>query len=238
MKKNPKLDLENYKGLFLQAGLVLSLLAIFIFMEWKTYEDIEYNSFGDDGAVELEEDDVPITEIQKKPPPPPPPPPPAPKEILKVVEDDVEIEEVEIASSEMDEEEEIEFEDFEEVEEEVAMNFMVVENKPVFPGCEDQADEKAKYMCFQKSIHKHIAKNFEYPEIAMEMEIQGNVVISFTIAKTGAITDIQILRGVDKSLDQEAQRLIKLLPKMIPAKQRGRPVPVKYTIPVRFKLQF
>ena len=239
IKKNPKFNLENYKGIFLSAGMVLTLLTIYLVVENKTYEKIDYDSFAQEATAVLDEEDIPITEVQKKPPPPPPPPPPKPKEILKVVDDNVDVEEVEIASTEIDEDEEVNIEEFEDTEEDVGpMNFMVVENKPVFPGCENEPDEKAKYKCFQKKIHKHIAKNFKYPEIAMEMEIQGNVVVSFEIGKSGSITNIKVLRGVDKSLDAEASRLIGLLPSMIPAKQRGKPVPVKYTIPVRFKLSF
>ena len=239
IKKNPKFNLENYKGIFLVAGMVLTLLTIYLVVENKTYEKMDYDSFAQEATAVLDEEDIPITEVQKKPPPPPPPPPPKPIEMLKIVKDNVEIEDVQIAPTEIDDNEAIDIYQFDDTEEDVpAMDFMVVENKPVFPGCENEPDEKAKYKCFQKKIHKHIAKNFKYPEIAMEMEIQGSVFVSFEIGKSGVITNIKVLRGIDKSLDVEASRLIGLLPSMIPAKQRGKPVPVKYTIPVKFKLSF
>lgn len=238
IKKNKKYDLENYRGLFLRIGLVISVFTIYYLVEIKSYEDIDYGSFGDLDMGILDEEEAIITEQQKPPPPPPPPPPAAPVEILKVVDDDIDIIEVDIASTD-DTDGPIEILPFEDEEEQIeAVNFMVVENKPVFPGCENEPDEKAKYNCFQKMIHKHIVKTFKYPEIAMEMEVQGTVLVSFEISKTGEISKIKIVRGVDKSLDGEASRIVKLLPKVIPAQQRGKPVPVKYTLPVAFRLSY
>ena len=85
-------------------------------------------------------------------------------------------------------------------------------------------------------MNKHIRKNFRYPEIAQEMGIQGRVYVNFIISKDGSITNIR-MRGPDKNLEKEAERIISKLPAMIPGKQRGRPVRVPFSIPITFRLQ-
>ena len=170
------------------------------------------------------------------PPPPPPPPPPAPPEIIQIVENDLEIEEVEFESTETDESEEIEIVEEEEESDEI-FNFAVVENKPVFPGCEKFATEDEKFMCFNQQIMKHIGKNFEFPELARQMGIQGKVYVNFVIERNGRVSSITIARGVDKLIDDEAIRVIKKLPTFQPAKQRGKPVRMQYTVPINARLQ-
>ena len=149
----------------------------------------------------------------------------------------MEIEEVEFESTEMDESEEIEF--VEEVEEETdeIFNFAVVENKPVFPGCEKFATEDERFNCFNQNIMKHIGKNFKFPEMARQMGIQGRVFVNFVIEKDGSISNVIVARGVDELLDKEAIRVVKTLPKFKPAKQRGKPVRMQYTVPINAKLQ-
>jgi len=120
-----------------------------------------------------------------------------------------------------------------EIEEEAEVAFSVIEDVPVFPGCEDAKDKRA---CFQEMMNKHIAKNFRYPELAQEMGIQGLVNIMFVIQKDGSIGNVQ-MRGPDKSLEVEAQRIIDKLPKMVPGKQRGQAVKVPFSLPINFKLQ-
>ena len=104
-----------------------------------------------------------------------------------------------------------------------------------FPGCE-KVDKSQRRDCFQEQMNKHIRKNFRYPEIAQEMGIQGRVYVNFIIAKDGQITNIR-MRGPDKNLEKEAQRIISKLPSMTPGKQRGRPVRVPFSIPITFRLQ-
>ena len=168
-------------------------------------------------------------------PPPPPPPPPAP-EVIEVVEDEEEVEETVIESTETDQDEII-IEEIE-VEEEfddIDVPFAVIEDVPIFPGCERVAKSKRRE-CFQEKINKHIRKNFRYPDIAQEMGIQGRVYVNFIIAKDGSITNIR-MRGPDKNLENEAARIIGRLPKMTPGKQRGRAVRVPFSIPITFRLQ-
>jgi len=231
-KKNPKKDLNRKSGLYFVIGLMLVMLLAFVALEWKTYDNGHEYDISMNVADELIED-VPITMHIKTPPPPkqvqaPP--------VIEVVEDEEEVIEDVIESSETDQEDEIlKVEDVvvDEIEEEAEVAFSVIEDVPVFPGCEDAKDKRA---CFQEMMNKHIAKNFRYPELAQEMGIQGLVNIMFVIQKDGSIGNVQ-MRGPDKSLEVEAQRIIDKLPKMVPGKQRGQAVKVPFSLPINFKLQ-
>ncbi len=213
-KKNPKISLENKKGLFFQIALTLTLLIVIIAFQWKSYDKVNYN-LGQLNLDDIEEEIIPITKQEVKPPPPPPPPP----EVIEIVEDEVEIEEeLEIEDTEADEDVMIEIE--EEDDEEF---FMVVENMPEFPGGD-------------LGLMKYIQKNVKYPPIAKEYNITGKVYVSFIVDKIGNVTNVKIVRGVDKNLDAEALRVVKSLPKYKPGKQRGKPVRVMFTIPINFTL--
>ena len=213
-KKNPEISLEKKKGLFFQIGFVITLVIVLGAFEWKSYEKVEYN-LGQLNLDDMEEEIIPITKQEEKPPPPPPPPP----EVIEIVEDDVEIEdEIEIEDTESDEDVEIEIE--EEDDEEF---FMVVENMPEFPGGD-------------LGLMKYIQKNVKYPAIAKEYNITGKVYVSFIVDRSGSVTNVKIVRGVDKNLDAEAMRVVKSLPKYKPGKQRGKAVRVMFTIPINFTL--
>ena len=117
----------------------------------------------------------------------------------------------------------------------VDVPFAIIEDVPLFPGCE-RVKKSERRKCFQEKIQRHIAKNFRYPEIAQEMGVQGRVFVQFIIGKDGSITGIRT-RGPDKNLEKEANRIIAKLPTMTPGKQRGRPVRVPFSIPITFRLQ-
>ena len=231
-KKNPKADLNKNRNLYFVIGLTFVT-----FITWQAIESKTYEKTFDYEALNVEDDDdedIPITE-QIKTPPPPPPPPPAP-EVIEVVEDEEEVEETVIESTETDQDEiiieEIEVEDeFEDID----VPFAVIEDVPIFPGCESVAKSQRR-ACFQEQMNKHIRKNFRYPDIAQEMGIQGRVYVNFIIAKDGSITNIR-MRGPDKNLENEPARIIGRLPKMTPGKQRGRAVRVPFSIPITFRLQ-
>ncbi|MGO4918383.1 energy transducer TonB [Maribacter spongiicola] len=231
-KKNPKADLTKNSSLYFVIGLFAVMLFTYVAFEWKTYD--EANDYDISMNVDdLLDEEVPMTEQIKTPPPPPPP---AAPEIIEVVEDEEEVEETVIESTETSQEEEIvEVEDIavDEIEEDVDVPFAVIEDVPVFPGCENESDKRA---CFNSMIQKHIGKNFRYPEIAQEMGVQGRVSVMFVIQKDGSIGNIR-MRGPDKNLEAEAARIIGKLPKMTPGKQRGRAVRVPFSIPINFKLQ-
>ena len=233
LKKNPKADLTKNSSLYFAIGLALVLFFSWQSIEWKTYEKsaFDYQALNVDDE---DDEEVPITE-QLKTPPPPPPPPPAP-EVIEIVEDEEEVEETVIESTETDQEEIVEVEDIE-VEDDfddIDVPFAVIEDVPLFPGCERVAKSERR-ACFQDKMNKHIRKNFRYPEIAQEMGIQGRVYVNFIISKDGNITNVR-MRGPDKNLEKEAARIISKLPKMIPGKQRGRPVRVPFSIPITFRL--
>jgi len=231
-KKNPKADLNKNSNLYFVIGLTLVLGVTWGAIEYKTYEKVFDLAALD--MLEDDDEDIPITE-QLKTPPPPPPPPPAP-EVIEVVEDEEEVEETVIESTETDQDEII-IEEIE-VEEEfddIDVPFAVIEDVPIFPGCESVAKSQRR-ACFQEQMNKHIRRNFRYPEIAQEMGIQGRVYVNFIIAKDGSITNIR-MRGPDKNLENEAQRIISRLPQMTPGKQRGRAVRVPFSIPITFRLQ-
>ena len=211
-KKNPEISLEKKKGLFFQIGLVVTLVIVLGAFEWKSYEKVDYN-LGQLNLDDLEEEIIPITRQEITPPPPPPP------EVIVIVEDIVEIvDEAKIETTESDEMVAIEIE--EESDEEF---FMVVENMPEFPGGD-------------AGLMKYIQKNVKYPPIAKEYNITGKVFVSFIVDKSGSVSDVKIARGVDKSLDAEALRVVKSLPKYKPGKQRGKAVRVMFTIPINFTL--
>jgi periplasmic protein TonB len=213
-KKNPEISLEKKKGLFFQIGLVVTLVIVLGAFEWKSYEKVDYN-LGQLNLDDLEEEIIPITRQEITPPPPPPPPP----EVIVIVEDIVEIvDEAKIETTESDEMVAIEIE--EESDEEF---FTVVENMPEFPGGD-------------AGLMKYIQKNVKYPPIAKEYNITGKVYVSFIVDKSGSVTDVKIAKGVDKSLDAEALRVVKSLPKYKPGKQRGKAVRVMFTIPINFTL--
>ena len=229
-KKNPNFDLRNYSRLLLAFGLCLVLFVSWRAIEFKTYEAVyDYESLNIDDD---DDEEIPITEQIKTPPPPPPPPAP---EIIEVVEDEEEIEETIIESTETDQEEIVEEVEVMEEDLDLDIPFAIIEDVPLFPGCERVAKSKRR-QCFQEQMNKHISKNFRYPEIAQEMGIQGRVYVNFVIAKDGSITNVR-MRGPDKNLEKEAARIISKLPSMTPGKQRGRPVRVPFSIPITFRLQ-
>ena len=221
IKKNPEVDLEKKRSLFLVAGYVVALAVVLTAFEWKTY-DRSVSDLGKLMLDDLEEEIIPITEQEIKPPPPPPPPPPAPE--IEIVEDDVEIEdEVEIMDVEADQETIIEEVEVVEEESNEPDFFTIVEDMPAFPGGD-------------AALLKYIAENVEYPPIAKENGITGVVYVSYIVGKDGKVKDVKVVRGADPCLDKEAARVVKGLKGYKPGKQRGKPVPVEFTIPIRFVL--
>jgi len=228
VKKSPKADLERGKTLSVLMGFVVGLAVMFVGFEWST-RDVMVVKESDQVQDIIAEEEVEITRPENTPPPPPPPPAPVVTEVLNVVEDDVELEQQDILTSE-DTQEAAQTAVYtppavEEEEEEAAQQiFTVVEEMPEFPGGMNE-------------LLKYLAKSIKYPVIAQENGIQGRVICAFVVNRDGSIVDAEVLRGVDPSLDKEALRVINAMPKWKPGKQRGKPVRVKYTVPVTFRLQ-
>lgn len=227
IKKSPKADLEGSKQLFVLMGFVVALAFLFVAFEWGTRDvkKVEVAAVGDIIA----EEEIDITVQQEVVPPPPPPPAPVVVEALTVVEDDVELEQQEIVTSE-DNQKSAQTEVYtppvqvEEEEEDTNEIFVTVEDMPEFPGG-------------QGELMKYIGKSIKYPVVAQENGIQGRVVVQFVVNKEGKVTDAAVVKGVDPSLDKEALRVVNAMPKWKPGSQRGKPVNVKYTVPVQFRLQ-
>lgn len=230
LKKNPKKDLTRNSGMYFAAGMFLVLTLTYTALEWKTFFEItDYDTSLNIEEQLIEEIDLFKIELPKPPKPIITPP------VIEVVPDEQEIVETVIESVEPDQDYEVaEVTEIEYVDDyvDVSVPFSVIENVPVFPGCEDDSDKRA---CFNKMIRKHIVKNFRYPELEQEMGIQGKVNIMFEIQKDGSIGNIR-MRGPNKNLENDAARIIGKLPQMTPGKQRGNPVRVPFSIPITYTL--
>ncbi len=220
-KKTEKADLEQKRGFFFQIGLVVSMAAVLLAFEWRSY-DRNVMDLGDLKLEDIPEEMIPITKQEEKPPPPPPP---APVEI-QIVEDDVEIEnEAEIEETEITQETAVEvIEVAEEVVDEPEI-FTIVEDMPEFPGGGESA------------LLRYLSKNIKYPPLARENNIQGIVYVTFEIDRSGKVKDAKILRGIGGGCDEEALRVVSNMPQWKPGRQRGKPVRVQYNLPVRFTLK-
>lgn len=234
-KKYPRADLNKKSGLFFVIGLTIVLFFVWRALELKTYPK-ENAAIEQLTVTDYLEEKVPVIIALNVPPPP------AAPEVIEIVEDVAEIEETVIQSTEINQETIVEeaplkVEDIAvlEEEEDIEVPFAVIENVPVFPGCKESSNEALK-ACFQKKIQEHIIKHFNYPDVAVELGIEGKVYVQFIIDNTGYITNIRT-RGPDKLLEREANRIIAALPQMTPGRQRGRAVKVPYTIPITFRLQ-
>ncbi len=227
IKKTPKADLENRRTLYTEIGLVVALLVVWGAFSYSTKEKA-VASLGEDTQVVEVEDMVPIT--QETPPPPPETPKiPVLSDQIDIVEDDIKVED-NFMSLEDDANLGVEIMDYveevkEEVVEEEAIPFQLVEEKPSFNG--GDANEFSKW----------VNSKLQYPEIAKENGVQGRVTLQFTVNPDGSVSNVKVLRGVDSSLDKEAVRVVSMSPKWKPGKQRDRAVKVTYTFPVIFQLR-
>ena len=223
IKKSENASLEKDKLVYVLMGLVFVLSLVYVALEWTEREVTKYDVADTEF---LFEEEVEIQQTSPETPPPPPPPAVQEVEVLNVVEDNVETETIEVTTEENEQEVVIAapIEVVEEPEEDEVV-FVIVESMPEFPGG-------------QQALFKYLSENVKYPVIAQENGIQGRVICQFVVNKDGSIVDVEVVRsGGDPSLDKEAGRVIKSMPKWKPGKKRGKPVRVKYTVPVNFKLQ-
>ena len=222
-KKSPKANLENKKLMFIQIGMIISLLIAWMAFEHKSYDKREIDPSLLNREVVVDEEMVEITKQEE----PKPQPVEVPKQTtqLEIVQDDVETEDIEI-NADVEQNEVIEeYVAPEVVEEDVVEQeiFQIVEEMPSYPGGE-------------RALLEYVAKNIKYPQIARETGIQGRVFVGFVVEPDGSVSNVKILRGIGGGCDEEAMRVIKSLAKWKPGKQRGKAVRVSYQIPVVFKL--
>jgi protein TonB len=225
IKKTPRANIENQKDTAILMGMVLALAFVFVAFEWSTQTTkLDLSTVVQDVVAEEE---IEITRRDPTPPPPPPPPAEEAPEIIQVEETKVE---TRIDINMEDDQSKAQIQTYtppplsKEREEEEEEIFVVVENQPEFPGG-------------QAAMMKFLSENIKYPVIAQENGIQGRVICNFVVERDGSITDVQVVRGVDPSLDKEAVRVIQSMPKWKPGMQRGKPVRVRFTLPVVFRLQ-
>ena len=227
IKKSEKASLENKKLLFIEIGLVVSLAITLFAFEWTSTET--ETALLEDTTEILVEEEIISTQMDTPPPPPAAPKIPILSDQIDIVDDEIEIEDDMFMNLEDDASLGVEIMDYVEVEEEVveeeAIPFQLVEEKPSFQG--GDANQ------FSKWVNSRLV----YPEIAKENGVQGRVTLQFTVEKDGSVTKVKVLRGVDPSLDKEAVRVVSQSPKWKPGKQRDRAVPVTYTFPVIFQLR-
>lgn len=223
-KKSPKANLENKKLMFMQIGMIISLLIAWLAFEHKSYDKREIDLSLLNREVTIDEEMVEITKQDEQKPQPVE----VPKQTtqLEIVQDDVEVEDIEINADVQQDEVLEEYVAPEVVEEEVVEQeiFKIVEEMPAFPGGE------AKLM-------DYVAKNVKYPQIARETGVQGRVYVNFVVEPDGSVSNVSVLRGIGGGCDEEAIRVVKSMPKWKPGKQRGKAVRVSYMLPVNFKLQ-
>lgn len=249
-RKSPWVDLDRYRTHFFLLGLVLALGAVILLLEWR--QPLPTIEAPEAQKIERRDDQeiIPITTREA-------PPPPAEKAVkvpdqIELVADLEEVEDdFEMGLSETDEDEAVsafETEYFvqdgpvevvEQEEEEVAevFDFVVVEQAPVFPGCDPAADALAGKACFQEQLMRFVQANFEYSEAALALQIRGRIFIEFVVEKDGRVAGVKVLRGLDPLVDQEAVRVLKALPPMKPARQRGNPVRMRFVLPIKTVLE-
>ena len=229
VKKSEKANLEKTKGLFLEAGLVLTLALTIVAFEWKSYDKQEE-------AVQVQQEAIVVEDIvlqtkQDEPEPPQEEPQQQQTQDFEIVEDDVELKnefsidnfentdngEVFIPQVEVKQEEEDD-------DPEQKVIFTVVEQSSEFPGG-------------MEALGKYLSKNLKYPPQAKEQGTQGRVYVTFVVERDGSITDIKVLRDIGSGCGEEAIRVVKGMPKWKPAKQRGKAVRQQFNLPINFQLQ-
>ncbi len=224
VKKSPSADLEGKKSTWLLVGYVLVLATMYVAFEWTKRDRVVVDDAPIAATVTFEEEIIPIT-MQEKPVAPAPAEAKPIAEVIEIVEDDAQIEETIIASTD-DTGPQIDIKNVENVVVEVPQEeeiFQVVEKMPEFPGG-------------MQELMKWLGKNIKYPSICQENGVQGRVIVQFVVNRDGSIVDPQVMKSVDPYLDKEALRVVKAMPKWAPGEQRGKAVRVKFTLPVMFRL--
>lgn len=224
IKKNPKYDLERFKSLFVEIGLVIALGLVLMAFEWKKSDNTD-SGFEQMQVVDIPEELVEITR-QEQPEPPKPEPQTT---VLEIVDDNVEVQNELDISAEDDQNKEVAafvapVADDAPVQVVEAEIFTIVEEQPGFPGGEG-------------ALMEYLGKNISYPQLARESNIQGTVYVTFVVEPNGSISNVKTLKGIGGGCDEEAIRVVKNMPSWKAGKQRGKPVRVQFNLPIRFILQ-
>ena len=220
VKKSKGADLESKRwGFRALGGIVAGALVLMAF----SYQSMVFKPIEKKFEKEIsKKEEIPLDMFQNEPPPPPPPPQAPPPQIteLKEVEDDKEIPPPPVIDEDL---RDFTLEDDEpkEIKKTVVLDFAEV--NPEFPGGDAE-------------MAKFIKENFEYPQISIEMREEGTVYVEFVVNKDGSIVSEKIVKGVSTSIDKEALRVVKKMPRWKPGEQAGKAVTVRFTIPIKAKL--
>ena len=209
--------MEIHRITHILTGMVLSIAFSLCFLEYKSISD--YKVIITSSLVSLEDEEV--VEINTNTPPPPPPPP-APPEVVKVVEDKQIVENKIII-----------------IDQEAEVNIIIElekEPEPIVEQIFDVVEENPEFIGGMAKLYEYLGKTIQYPEMAKENGIQGKVFVQFVVWKDGSIKDIKVVKGVHKTLDSEALRVITRMPLWSPGKQRGKNVNARFTLPIKFKI--
>ncbi len=225
-KKSEKANLENKKSLFLQIGFIIALVICLLAFDWTTGQKQE-SAFEGMTEQAIEEEQVPVTE--ELPPEQAPPPEVTVTDLFEIVQNDVMLTT------------EVTFND-----DETSENKVVEIYAPVSIGIEEEATEEEVFVIVEdmptfrggdiNKFREWVQKRVRYPELASENGIQGRVYITFVVETTGLVSNVTITRSVDTLLDEAAKEAVEASPRWEPGMQRGRPVRVRYSIPIIFQL--
>jgi protein TonB len=239
-KKSNKANLEDKRIIFLELGFIVTQLICLAFLEWRSTPSYTEQIYLGLPEMEFEEEVIPITRQEYE----------TPKvdavilarseldkaqgklagpNILRIVDNAAEIsDELTVGDQEADQTTQVAIVDIEDVvieeEEEEEEVFFIVEEMPTFNGGD------------LREFQKYCQQNLVYPEIAMDNDITGTVIIQFVVNKKGEVVQAKVARSVDPSLDKEALRVVNSSPKWTPGKQRNVPANVSFTVPIRFMI--
>ncbi|MBO7069151.1 MAG: energy transducer TonB [Bacteroidaceae bacterium] len=227
-------ELQGQKSTNILIGYVLSLALMFVAFEY-TQREVKIVDEGKIYDFRMEEDMIPITH-QEEMMAPPPAAAPTVMEVINEVEDDTELPEEEIQTTE---------------EVNQAITTVVgtgapsaVVSGPVGPVVEEDDDdrifdvveENAQFPGGDEALYKWLGDHINYPSICREQDIQGRVYVAFVVNRDGSIVDVKILKSPDSNLSKEAERVVKMMPKWKPAKQGNKTVRSRFNLPVNFRL--
>ncbi|MDD4822477.1 MAG: TonB family protein [Bacteroidales bacterium] len=225
-KNEKNVGLNNKRQTSFLIGYILVFGMIFVSLEW-TQATVSMKTYTQSGVETTDEEVMPFT-LQN--PPPPPPPPTIARDVITLVDNDVDITEVKIQETESNEETKVDIRSFnpnetygegEYVDEEIPM--IDIQVPPKFPGGD-------------AALMQWLNRNIQYPKAAKNRGEKGRVTISFVIDKNGRVINGRIEKGVSAELDAEALRILTIMPDWEPGKQNNKPVKVRYILPVTFRL--
>lgn len=246
-KKNPKNDIRRWSLVIFQAGLILVLFLAWRTIEMRTYDKKDTVETRVIDLSDLEPEDVQVVEQPKTDVPPPPPPPKVVDKIEIVEDDDIEDDEIETVEDVEDDKVQVTADEVADIgdiqsvpegndEPIETVPFRAVQDVPVFPGCEQYTNNTDRRNCMEDKVKKFINKRFN-TDLGRQLGMSGltRINVQFTVDEHGNITNVKA-RATEPKLEQEAIRVVKMLPKMTPGKQRGKAVRVPYTLPIMFQV--